>query len=66
MVFCCCVTNYHKLSGLKQCYYLSTVLWGISLDAVLLGSVLSVHKAKTKVLAELLSHLDLGPSSELT
>lgn len=58
-VFTCCVTKYHRFSGLKQ-YPFIIAQWGSRPGTVWLGLLLRVLPAENKAMAGLYSHLELG------
>ena len=51
-VICCCTTDYHKLSNLKQRLIISSQLCGQQFRRFWLGSLLRASQAEVKVLAQ--------------
>lgn len=51
-VICCCTTDYHKLSNLKQCLIISSQLCGQQFRRFWLSSLLRASQAEVKVLAQ--------------
>lgn len=58
LVFYCCVTNIHKLSDLQTPLINTSQFWRSELGSAGFSAYLGAHKARIKVLATWVSHLE--------